>query len=1598
MWKRFRSRKRAVLNEESAASPSPHPSCVQNSSSCPRIAVEPPEEETQEKPSLLYRGLKRATDRPGLARLASAVSEVHSQLFSPHSHQQSQDRTDDPLGLVVLHNPSERTVDILFIHGLGGSSLRTWCRDGDLDKLWPKLWLPQLVPTARILSFGYKTCFSSKADTSSRSIKNFAGDLLHQMKDGETTTERLGQVPIIIVAHSMGGLVLKKALVQGYENDQFAELVSMMKGVLFLATPHRGNRAKPRSRLLFHSIFGHSPNDYAMELTRGSPTIDDLSDLFRHHASTLQIFSFYETLAASRGLLSRMIIDKRTAVLGYYNETPVPLNADHHNVCHLLGVTGIQEEDLLRARSMRTQGTCEGFFTSEEVVAWLKSDASQILWVNAQPGGGKSIMCSFAIERLLEMGEHCSYYFFKHGERMKQSVSHMVRSIAYQTALQVPDHRSALAELGKAGVRLSNADASTVWERLVMKVFAKIKTTKPVYWVFDGLDESGSAGNVVELLSCVSEFISRVRILVFSRPLAVISHAFQLARQAIEVVEMTLPDTQADVRRVVAKVIDNMPSGEGFKSKAVDEIMSRSQGNFLWATLATKRVVQCLHEDGIRQALESIPDGMWGLYDRMTDVVLSLQRHIDKELSEILLIWAMYARTPILVQDLVELYPKQFGSMLHISHAIYQVCGQFVVVNAQGQLALVHHSAREYLWRTKRLPFRLDAASGNHELFKRCMATLCDMGLRRTLKMPNIPRFVSYAATSWATHLEHCSPEADDVLDSLVKFFSGPYPLAWIQYLAMTGRVSELFGVSKRLSAYLNKRRKADDNKSPMVDRRIHLPVLDTWTVDLMKLPAKFGRPLSESPTVIYHCIPALSPTSSIIHQKFSKNPVATLSVSGISNDEWDDCIARVSGGSGRALRLATSKVHLAVASDEPRGAINVWNTGILEEQKTLCLDEHIWALAFSHSGALMAAYAVSKTLLWKVKDWSLLASVPNPDQERAIEFKFKDNDNLAMVSESRRVYQLSPQDGASSVAWVQMNPALLQGPQIFCSPSSVVFDTNCTKMAVAYLSAPLSIWTVDPPKMIAQFNRKSKPGQGPGNSDTLDNKVVWHPSGTEVIGICGRVYKWNYVTDKYSEIQDDTSAVPNGISCNPDGRVFVTTDVEGSLKIYDFGSMSLLYKLKSKDRINQIAFAPDGLRLYDLRGSYCTIWEPNCLLRSADPEEEQTSDVDSIVDDFWSDTGDIPRTPISLPASESQVESRPAITSIDCGRTPVGFLIAHTNDDGSINIFDTVSNRKHEVDKAMPRRKVGHLCWDDTQDRLAYSVVNGGVVVMSVRLEYEDDRAVSAETSYAEKQASTQRGQTTQLLFDTSGSRLLICGVKMCQILSIPDGRVVTECQSPGAEEPTKWQQHPSRPDRLLRLSASLVTTHSWDDLEPEDQIPLGLAGTVPDPVTDSEDSSTALDVILDSHSLRHLLLRTSVVRQNRQHFGFAILPTTSMCAQTTGSTDSWPPTAIQSQPISPTVSEAVAYPLGILPDGRFLFLDRQLWVCTSLLPHSPGDPGLLSTKDAATITRHFFIPQDWVTAEGLRCCRVLRDGTLLCPRKGEVAVLKGKLEEDGE
>lgn len=91
----------------------------------------------------------------------------------------------DPLGLRVLHNPEGgRRVDIVFVHGLGGTSRLTWSKNKDLDLFWPLTFLP-LEPDicqGRIMTFGYNGSFLKASTRNSATVLDFAKDLLYDLK------------------------------------------------------------------------------------------------------------------------------------------------------------------------------------------------------------------------------------------------------------------------------------------------------------------------------------------------------------------------------------------------------------------------------------------------------------------------------------------------------------------------------------------------------------------------------------------------------------------------------------------------------------------------------------------------------------------------------------------------------------------------------------------------------------------------------------------------------------------------------------------------------------------------------------------------------------------------------------------------------------------------------------------------------------------------------------------------------------------------------------------------------------------------------------------------------------------------------------------------------------------------------------------------------------------------------------------------------------------------------------------------------------------------------------------------------------------------
>ena len=92
-----------------------------------------------------------------------------------------------------------RRVDIVFVHGLGGTSRLTWSKNKNLDLFWPLTFLPHEpdICDGRIMTFGYNGTFLRSSPKSSATILDFAKDLLYDLKyakDEDTEDLEIGSV------------------------------------------------------------------------------------------------------------------------------------------------------------------------------------------------------------------------------------------------------------------------------------------------------------------------------------------------------------------------------------------------------------------------------------------------------------------------------------------------------------------------------------------------------------------------------------------------------------------------------------------------------------------------------------------------------------------------------------------------------------------------------------------------------------------------------------------------------------------------------------------------------------------------------------------------------------------------------------------------------------------------------------------------------------------------------------------------------------------------------------------------------------------------------------------------------------------------------------------------------------------------------------------------------------------------------------------------------------------------------------------------------------------------------------------------------------
>ncbi|KAI1214673.1 uncharacterized protein F4807DRAFT_449259 [Annulohypoxylon truncatum] len=1492
-----------------------------------------------------------------------------------------------PLGLTVVYTPENvRKADIIFIHGLGGTSRWTWSKNRDPDLFWPAKFLPleSDICHARILTFGYNANFR-KAGSVSTSILDFAKELLFDLKyakDDQGDDLDMGSVPLIFVVHSMGGLIFKEAYIEGQNDPEYESIIKAISAIVFLSTPHRGTHLAQTLNRILQSAMITNPKQYISELVKNSFTLERLNEQFRHIAPRLDIISFYETRPTSIGLMNFMVLEKDSSVLGYPGEISRALDADHHNVCKfgsptdpnyiavrnviksligkiesttkakkdaplnkdemrglrsLLAISELPFVDYSFFRDQWEPGTCGWILQDENFIEWDRASESVpcFLWLSGGPGTGKSVLSSFIINHLVERGTCCQYFFIRFGDQKKRTLSFLLRSIAFQLAQAVPNFARKLLELIDEGIDYESASPRMIWDRIFKAVLFNMKQElKPFYWIIDGLDEAHDPRATIKLLSDISRYPIPLRILLTGRKISEIGSAFQKVPGSLTVGAVTVEGHLEDLSWYIRQELD-MPGSLDFRENVVKRVVEGSQNSFLWVRLAVDRLNSCHRLSDVELAFQELPVGMEALYERMASSIAQNHSQADRALVSSILECVACSFRELSIAELPHGLDEDISEMLDFGRSIIDLCGGFVTIDNSGNVTMIHHTAREYLMSAGEKPFRVDPGTAHERMFLSCMNCLMTANLRDKITQNQTPEFVDYASSWWSPHLISTSPGRTQIIEVLKEFLTSHWVLTWIYVISIIHQQQVLIQASKDLSKYCLKEQqyatKLGDNDVYVTEHEL----FKSWSIDFVKILGKFGANLRRNPQSIYELIPPFCPRKSSIYQLFGKAEASSITVSGISMEDWDDSLARMSFGYGDYASSIAASGALVGFLTSP-GDVFLYDSSTFGEVEVSPIKhgERVYRMELNSTATLLVTYGYRTTKIWETSTGDCKILVNNLESRpRPLSILFTNNSKTLLVGhDDRRIHSLDlNQQFPTWELVVELEEPELEG-HFLNSPNYMALNKDATLIAVAYRGHPLSAFEVDGPSHIGHCWRTRKQV---ARGEVID--AVWHPHDPELLGLYmeGVVFKWRPYEDKAVEMSIGASK----LAINGEGNLFATGDSRGIVKVFTTSGFGLVYQVASLDIVLGLTFSPDSQRVYDIRGSYGSFEE----------QARQSAESGNGTESFTSN----PSTGITTLAAS------PAGRIYSCGtkRGPAHLFDLHQD-----KVFDTITPKDAS--------SIEQMSWsDDGRVFIIRVAMNGSVLEPAVEIKAEIPMK------------NITKGPITQLLFQPDSSCLLVFTSNTVHSISLTLFSV--------------WIVHPQDPELIIGFNPQHAEILNWDLIEKQVYV-TWLTGS---------SEVLKVDKVIVTQDKRHILERALHYFETSR---LSIPPeTASRVEQTNGS-----------RPILPVsipheMASKVALPLSFQSEDHLVFLSENLSICSwqipsggpvSIIESLRGSRSNIATGASSTSGRQqtstapgkrveelFSLPGDWISRDCLSLCVIWgKEGAFLYPRNGEVAVVK--------
>ncbi|KAI9155258.1 Vegetative incompatibility protein [Paramyrothecium foliicola] len=467
-------------------------------------------------------------------------------------------------------------------------------------------------------------------------------------------------------------------------------------------------------------------------------------------------------------------------------------------------------EDQRRELGRRQDDTCTWLFQDKRFIDWRDNTRqNSVLWYNADPGAGKTVMTSAIIDHLIKEEQPVAWWYFSFNNPKRRHAISCLRSLALRllTILEyVPDELLAVCEeeMKHHAVHLDSISVA------IEAVHKLINQCSHIHIVIDGIDECFDEDDLLRNLPLLIRKDTRglVKWLFTSRNHANIRNMMN-AVQAVEIV----PDQEALFRDVQLYFTENL------KVKRNVSKYTERESNFLYA----KFVCDTLHGEGftcnaeIEEALEKFPKNLTNYYTRALEKI-TLQTEEKQEFARRVFSLVVGALQPITLDEAIDALAVRQGAEDYDPdlrprqvEMINELCAPLLTfdgseeTNKNPVLKLYHKTVEDFFLQD---PDELRV--GNHlrkffktrrdinvELGLQCLTYLSYHRYTKSLNLEEIvhnpPKehaFLRYAATFWFQHL--LSEPSAEVVAATRHFLKSK---ALWNCLEVQGRVSPfLFG------------------------------------------------------------------------------------------------------------------------------------------------------------------------------------------------------------------------------------------------------------------------------------------------------------------------------------------------------------------------------------------------------------------------------------------------------------------------------------------------------------------------------------------------------------------------------------------------------------------------------------------------------------------------------------------------------------------------------------------------------------------------------------------------------------------------------------